>query len=68
MENGVNRLHGEVFLDFYDEEVDHFFVRLQEVYRVVALTDEDLAVFARDELEKLLVDDRHVPEFEGTID
>lgn len=67
MEDGVDFIHREVLLNLNDEEVDHLFVRLKQVDRIVAFTNEDLAVFARQELHELLVDDGRVPEFEGAV-
>jgi hypothetical protein len=29
MKDGIDGLHGEVFLDFNDKKVDHFLIRLQ---------------------------------------
>jgi hypothetical protein len=67
MENRVDFIHREVFLNLNDEEVDHFFVRLKQINRIVTFTNEDLAVFARQELHELLVDDGRVPKFEGAV-
>jgi len=50
MEDRVDRLHVEVLFHLYYEEIDHLLVRLQKVYGVVALADEDLTLFARQEL------------------
>ena len=64
MENRVNRLHVEIFLHLNYEEIDHLLVRLQQIYRVVALAYQNLAVFAGQKLQEFLVDDGGMPEFE----
>jgi hypothetical protein len=56
--------HGKVLLDFNDEEVDHFLIRLQQVDRILALADEDFCLLAGQKLGVFLMDDGGVSELE----
>lgn len=59
--------HRKVLLHLDDEEVYHFFVRLQQVDRVLALTDEDFSLFAGQEFGVFFVDDGGMAELEGRV-
>lgn len=68
VEDGVDRLHGKIFLHFDYEEIDHLLIRLKEVDGIVAFTDEYFAFLAGYELEEFFVDDGGVSKFEGAVD
>ena len=67
MENVVDGLHGEGLLHLDDEEVDHFFIRLQQIDGVVALADQNLSLLVGQEFGVFFVDYRGVLEFEGGV-
>ncbi len=67
MKDSVNGLHGEGLLDLNNEKVDHFLIGLQQVDRIVALADQDLAVLAGQEFDVLFMDEGGVSEFEGAV-
>jgi hypothetical protein len=67
MKNGVNRFHRKCLLDFYNEKINHFFIRLQKINRIVTLTDKYLTIFTWQKFDKFLVDESWVPEFKRTV-
>ena len=68
MEDAIDRLHGKALLDLNDEKVDAFLVALQKIYRVVALTDQNLILFAREELRELIIGDGSAAIFERRVE
>ena len=67
MKNGVNRFHRKCLFDFYNEKIDHFFIRLQKINGIVALTDKYLTIFTRQKFDKLLMNESRMSEFERTV-
>jgi len=57
MEDAVNRLHGEPFLYFDNEEVNGFLVTLQKINWVVAFTYQDFVLFTGEEFRKFTIGD-----------
>ena len=64
MEERIDRIHGEVIFHLDNKEVDHLFIRLEEVDGIVTTTNKDLAIFRRKHFGILLVDDGGMSEFE----
>lgn len=67
MEYLVDFGHGKVLFHLNNEEVDHFLVRLQQIDRVLTLTDQDLCLFVGEKFRVLLVDDAEMFELEGRV-
>lgn len=67
MEYLVDLGHGEVFFHLNNEKVDHLLIRLQQVDRVLTLTDQDFCLFVGEEFCVLLVDDAEMLELEGRV-
>ena len=67
MEYLVDLGHGEVFFHLNNEKVDHFLIRLQQVDRVLTLTDQDFCLFVGEEFRVLLVDDAEMSELERRV-
>jgi hypothetical protein len=67
MKDVVNRLHGEVLLNFDDKKVYIFLIRLQEIDRIVALANQNFIVFTWEKLSEFTVVNCRVFKFERSI-
>lgn len=67
MEYLIDLGHGKVFFHLNNEKVDHFLIRLQQVDRVLTLTDQDFCLFVGEEFCVLLVDDTEMSELERRV-
>ena len=55
-----------MFLNFYDKEADHLFVRLQKINWILTLTDNDIALFVGYKLSMLVMDDKRMVKVEAS--
>lgn len=67
MKDGVDGFHIEVLLNLNNKEVNHLLIRLQQVYRIITLTNQDLAIFIRKKLQEFLMNQSRMSEFKRTI-
>jgi hypothetical protein len=68
MEDGINLMHGEALFDFDDKEVNGLLITLEDVDRIVALTDEDLIFLRGEEFSEFSVTDGGAAELKGGIE
>lgn len=67
MEYLVDLGHGEIFFHLNNEKIDHFLIRLQQIDRVLALTDQDFCLFVGEKFCVLLVDNAEMSELERRV-
>lgn len=67
MEYLVDFGHGEVFFHLNNEEVDHFLIRLQQIDRILTLTNKDFCLLVGEEFSVLLVDYAEMLELKGRV-
>ena len=67
MEYLVDLGHGEVLFHLNNEEVNHFLIRLQQIDRVLTLTDENFCLLTGEEFSVLLMDYAEMFELKGRV-
>lgn len=67
MEDCVDLMHRERFVNFYDEKVDWLFIWWNNIDRIVALTDKDLILFWREKFSIFAIIDSYTAELKWCV-